>query len=76
MTILQTKFYSIPVLIENFTASAHITYYAHITPHLTLYIGLGPTVMLTWLSRVQHSSDVGLMSLVYWMAIDWRDSTP
>ena len=32
MTLLQTKFYSIPVVIENITASAHITYYAHITP--------------------------------------------
>ena len=38
-----------------------------------------PTVMLTWLSSdvdgpsatlVQHSPDVGLMSLVYWVAID------
>ena len=32
MNILQTKFYSISIVIENFTASAHITYYAHITP--------------------------------------------
>ena len=32
MIILQTKFSSIPVVIENITASAHITYYAHITP--------------------------------------------
>ena len=31
MTILQTKFYPIPVVIENIAASAHITYYAHIT---------------------------------------------
>ena len=29
--ILQTKFYPIPVVIENITASAHTTYYAHIT---------------------------------------------
>ena len=29
MTILQTKFYSIPVVIENITASAHITYFSH-----------------------------------------------
>ena len=32
MTILQTKFCLIPIVIENITASAHITYYAHITP--------------------------------------------
>ena len=32
MNVLQAKFYSIPIGIENFTASAHITYYAHITP--------------------------------------------
>ena len=32
MTILQTKFYSIPVVIENITASVHITYYDYITP--------------------------------------------
>ena len=32
MTSLQPKFYSIPVGIENITASAHITYQAHITP--------------------------------------------
>ena len=32
MNILQTTFYSIPIVIENFTASAHITYYAQITP--------------------------------------------
>ena len=32
MNILQAKFYSIPIVIENFTAGAHITYYAHITP--------------------------------------------
>ena len=32
MTILQTKFDPIPVVIENITASAHITYYAHINP--------------------------------------------
>ena len=31
MTTLQTKFYPIPVVIENITSSAHITYYAHIT---------------------------------------------
>ena len=31
ITILQTKFYSIPVVIENITASGHITYYAQIT---------------------------------------------
>ena len=31
MTILQTKFHPIPVVIENIIASAHITYYAHIT---------------------------------------------
>ena len=37
MTILQTKFYSIPVVIENITASAHITYYAHITPSYPTY---------------------------------------
>ena len=36
MTLLQTKFYPIPVVIKNITASAHITYYAHITPHLIL----------------------------------------
>ena len=29
MTILQIKFYPIPVVIENITVSAHITYYAH-----------------------------------------------
>ena len=29
MNILQTKFYSISIVIDNFTASAHITYYAH-----------------------------------------------
>ena len=34
MNILQTKFYPIHVVIENITASAHITYYAHITPIL------------------------------------------
>ena len=28
MTILQTEFYPIPVVFENITASAHITYYA------------------------------------------------
>ena len=32
MNILQTKFYSISIVIENFKVSAHITYYAHITP--------------------------------------------
>ena len=32
MIILQTKFYPIPVVIENITASAHMTYYANITP--------------------------------------------
>ena len=33
MTILQTKCYPIPIVIENINkASAHITYYAHITP--------------------------------------------
>ena len=32
MTILQTKFYPIPAVIENIISSAHITYYAHITP--------------------------------------------
>ena len=32
MNILQAKFYSIPIVIENFTAGAHIIYYAHITP--------------------------------------------
>ena len=32
MTILQTEFDQIPVVIEIITASAHITYYAHITP--------------------------------------------
>ena len=32
MTSLQPKFYPIPVVIENNTASAHITYHAHITP--------------------------------------------
>ena len=31
MTILQTKFYPIPDGIETIIASAHITYYAHIT---------------------------------------------
>ena len=39
MTILQTKFYAISVVIENITASAHSTYYAHITPSY-LYLGL------------------------------------
>ena len=37
MTILLTKFYPIPVVIENITASAHITYYAHITPSYPTY---------------------------------------
>ena len=32
MTILQTQFQPISIIIENITASAHITYYAHITP--------------------------------------------
>ena len=40
MTILQTKFYPIPVVIENITASAHITYDAHITPSYPTYVGL------------------------------------
>ena len=37
MAILQTKFYSIPIVIENITASAHITYYAHITLYILPY---------------------------------------
>ena len=37
MTILQTKFYPNPVVIENIIASAHITYYAHITPSYPIY---------------------------------------
>ena len=37
MIILQTKFYTIPIIIENITASAHITYYAHITPFYPTY---------------------------------------
>ena len=37
MTILQIKFYQIPVVIENIRAGAHITYYAHITTSYSTY---------------------------------------
>ena len=49
MTILQTKFNHIPVVIENITASAHISYYAHITPsYPTLEdMLLGPGALIT-----------------------------
>ena len=49
MTILQTKFDKIPVVIENITASVHITYYAHITPSY-------PTLALKGFD-VQNSTD-------------------
>ena len=32
MSSLHSKCYPIPVIIKKFTASAHISYYAHITP--------------------------------------------
>ena len=53
MDIFQTKFYSISIVIDNFTASAHITYYAHITPsplyHYTVFnqICIDPKVRMT-----------------------------
>ena len=37
MTILQTKFYPIPVVIEIIAASAHILPTMHILPRLTLH---------------------------------------
>ena len=56
MNILQTKFYSISIVIENFTASAH----NHILPtmlilhHLTL---LQPTEHNQQTSKTQNSED-------------------
>ena len=54
MTILQTKFHPIPVVIENITASAHITYYAHITPSYGLHsvrLGFTPTLCIIYMSN-------------------------
>ena len=54
MTILQTKFYAYPVVIENITASAHITYYTHITPILT-HINLSGAIGLSSLHFIVYS---------------------